>query len=674
MEVLRSVRLREAMASGTVPDGQTTWFYENLVPKTARENIRWRRLLWELSQDEQIQQDLLMICSRDMLFYINSFGWTLSPKEHPRCPIQPFITYPFQDRALLELQQEIGLNDIAAPKSRDLGASWMCLLALEHYWHFVEMQQFLLTSQVEELVDGKSEKALFRKLDFWWSYLPEWLKPRPKISRTHKAAVNLSLGSRFNGQATVPNLARGDRPTAILLDEAAEMPNAGMIASATRDATNCRIYNSTPNGRFGTGQYFFEVCKNPSIKKIWMHWSEHPVKAKGLYKIRRQVTEAGSSNYSVGDWIADRELDAARAGGAMIEVSEPQKVLLDWKTYRWQDDYDFARLRFKEGEKPRSDWYDKQCARDSNAKRIAKELDLDFEGSTEKLASSDLMAHVRETQCKHPIFRGEVLPSETSLAEGLEHLKPIWVPGGGHWELWCDLPENRPPRDSYSIGIDISGGTGGAYSSQSVMSVWSNTTGIQAAEWRSFSLSPDELGIRAAVCAKWFWNAFVVPEINGPSGTRFLNKLLECQYWNIYRRNRSEEEVVPTATSKLGYYNSKGAEGVLRGLLAALTTGEAKLRSCVCAEQLEEYEFDAGKVVHKASAESESESDKGRQHGDAAVAAGMGWLGVETLKQLAGEEGVKAEEPQDIPMHSFAWRMRERRKLLERAEENSFAW
>lgn len=663
MLTLRSKELLNEL--GRCPSGPTTWFYEHLVPKTGPENLAFRRLLWELSRDPEIQQDLITVCGRDILFYINVFGVTLSPKDHPRCPVQPFITWPFQDRALLEMQSVIGIRDVANPKSRDVGASWCSLLPLEHFWHFDTMQQFLLTSQVEELVDGKSEKALFRKLDFWWSWLPAWLKPT--IIRNAKSAFNKDTGSRINGQATVPNLARGDRPTSILLDEAAEMSFAGEIASSTRDATNCRIYNSTPNGRFGTGKQFYEVCRNPSVKKIWMHWSEVPTKAAGLYKLKRKVTKPGKTEFVKGEWIGERDIAKARKDGKLLQVSELQRLELDWRFYRWQDDYDFDRLQFRDGEKPRSEWYDLQCAREPNLKRIAKELDLDFSGSTEKLSSGVDMETLRIVMCRKPLYTGEVLPSEESFQEGLQHLRPVWLAGSGFLEIWCDLPDGKPPLSTYSIGIDISGGTGGTFTSQSVMSVWDNISGEQVAEWRSSTLSPDDLAIRAVCLAKWFHNAKLIPEINGPVGTRFKNKMVECEYWNCYRRSQSDLEAFETPTSKLGWFSTKGPEVLLRGLLAAFTTGEAKPRSVVLLEQIEEYEWSNGQVIHKSSASNDSQADKGKQHGDAAVGAGLGWLGVETAKQLAINIKAKSAPDEDVyPEGTLGYRRQQRERERER--------
>lgn len=641
------------------PLGPTSEYYR-FVPKDVKDNIAFRKELLTVAHDPEIRQELIFACSRDILFYINAFGWTLSPKDYADCPTRLFLTYPFQDRAILQLCEAIGYHDIAVPKSRDMGATWICLVAMEWLWHFRPQRFFLLTSQTEELVESKSEKALFKKLDFWWKHQPNWLMPNRK--RTIKACENVRLHSKFTGQATVPNIARGDRLTALFKDEAAEMANAGEIASATRDATNCRIDNSTPNGRFGTGQYFYTICKNPAVRKIWIHWSEHPEKSRGLYKLMRRVTDSGKTELPIGSWISETEIDRLRNARQMIQVGELQKCPLPQDTYDWRADYDFERLRFREGQNPRSAWYDLQLTRDPNPKRIAKELNLDFEGSTEKLSSGVDMETLRSTMCRKPLYHGEVMPSEESHNRGLQFMRPVWLAGTGFLEIWCDLPEGRPPASSYSIGVDISSGTGGDKSSQSVMSIWDNVSGEQVGEWRSSIVSPDDLGIKAVVLAKWFHDAMLIPEINGGGGQRFKNKVIACEYFNMYRRSRSEVEAYESPTSKLGWYSSKGPEVLLRGLFAAFSSGEAKPRSSTLLEQCEEYEWNNGKVIHKASVNSDSHSGKGAAHGDCAVAAGLGWLGVETAKQLTvdGKPKLAPEDPDAYPEGSIGWRRKQR--------------
>ena len=120
---MRALDLLDAVLSDPAPTGRTRWFYDNLVPKTFEANLCWREAIWTLSADPLIQQELRIISSRDMLFEINSFGFVSNRRDHRFCADQPFITYPFQNRFLLELQKLIGVEDVAIPKSRQVGIS-----------------------------------------------------------------------------------------------------------------------------------------------------------------------------------------------------------------------------------------------------------------------------------------------------------------------------------------------------------------------------------------------------------------------------------------------------------------------------------------------------------------------------------------------------------------------
>lgn len=251
--------------------------YYPLVPKTLEANLKFRRrMVLEGADDPDAAAQIRTMCSRDVLFFVNAFCWTFDPRKKE--PIIPFITYEFQDEAIYELHQCMGVEDVAIEKSRDMGATWMLLLVMFHAWIFRPMQSFLLVSRNEDLVDKKNEPdSMFWKIDFLLDHLPEWLKP--KFTRQRLSLHNDSNRSSFTGTSTTSETSRGGRKTAIGLDEFASVENGHDMLKATRDATNCRFFNSTPKG---TGNAFYDVIRS-SIKKLRMHWTKHPEKASGLY-------------------------------------------------------------------------------------------------------------------------------------------------------------------------------------------------------------------------------------------------------------------------------------------------------------------------------------------------------------------------------------------------------
>ena len=101
------------------------------VPKTLKENLEFRRKICASATDIEVQRQLWTACKRDVLFFINTFCWLYEPRNSrlrgTTSNVIPFITYEFQDNALLQMNEALGVQDIGIEKSRDLGATWMFL-------------------------------------------------------------------------------------------------------------------------------------------------------------------------------------------------------------------------------------------------------------------------------------------------------------------------------------------------------------------------------------------------------------------------------------------------------------------------------------------------------------------------------------------------------------------
>jgi len=315
----------------------------DLVPKEMDENLRWRKSVYAAARtSEHDRAALRRMCSEDLLFYVNAFCWTYDPRLES--PMVPFITYGFQDETFLELDDSIGKKDICIKKSRDMGASWMLCTLFEWRWHFRHGQSFLLVSRNEEYVDKPgNSKCLFWKIDYLLKNQPGWLLPR--YTRTHLRLTNDENGSAIDGESTTGDVARGDRRTAIGLDEFAAFDvDAGYKALAsTRDATRSRIFNSTPDG---VGNAFYDVSHSEQVKQVVLHWTKHPVKALGLY-----VGENG---------------------------------------------------------KARSPWYDEECRRCIHPQEIAQELDIDFHGSDFQFFDPKEINRLVVQHCRPPLFVGDI--------------------------------------------------------------------------------------------------------------------------------------------------------------------------------------------------------------------------------------------------------------------------
>ena len=325
--------------------------YHLRVPKDYDENLRYRSTALTLAKkDKRYAEELWMMCSRDLLFYINVFCWTYDPRIGTGKI--PFITYGFQDESITAINDAIGNHDLCIKKSRDMGASWMLLTVFEWRWHFHPGQSFLLVSRNEDYVDKPGNpKSLFWKLDFIHQHLPGWMIP--KTTRTKLRLTNDSNGSTIDGESTTGDVARGDRRTAIGLDEFAAFDvDAGYRALAsTRDATRSRIFNSTPAG---SGNAFYDMAHKSETKQLTLHWSAHPTKAAGLY-------------------------------------CDPSG-------------------------RERSAWYDEECKRCAHPQEIAQELDIDFSGSDFQFFDSKLLDEIERKICKPPMAVGELDFDSDSLA------------------------------------------------------------------------------------------------------------------------------------------------------------------------------------------------------------------------------------------------------------------
>jgi hypothetical protein len=455
------------------------------LPKDPAENLRWRAELAKRGrEDNAVAASLRAQCATDLLFFINLFGYTYNPRKCGQ-EVLPFITWPFQDRALAVMEEVYGKDDLVIEKSRDMGATWLVLLLFTHRWLYWPHQALALISRSESLVERAGDPdALFSKLDFVLERLPPWLRPIG-VRRTELHLENLDNGSCIDGYATTGNVLRGGRKTAALLDEFAafELSQGYAADSATQHATDCRYFNSTPGGAIGA---FYDLAHKPGMQKIRMHWSQHPEKAAGQYK-------------------------------------GPDGKL-------------------------RSPWYDKQCQRTASPALIGRDLDINYAGSVSQFFDSALLDRLLVTDVREPRETGR-----------LEH--GMFVDSGDELSLWLKLENDAPPRhEGYVVGVDVATGTG---ATNSVASVVDRRTGEKVAELVTCRQSPETFAGTAVELAKWFNNAYLIWELNGP-GSQFGKRVTVLGYANVYYR-QDEQYQARKMTDKPGWSASPQNKRVLMG-------------------------------------------------------------------------------------------------------------
>lgn len=622
-----------------------------MVPKSVPLNLAWREEVLSMAgRDEAVAAQMRVMCSEDLLFYVNTFCWTYDPRSAES--VIPFVTYEFQDRAMLEIADCIDSGrDFAMPKSRDMGASWMGLTVFEWCWHFRPNQSFLLVSRNEDYVDKRGNpKALFWKIDFLHKYQPRWLLPKgrwlgdgdPNRKLLHLG--NADNGSIIDGESTTGDAGRGDRRTAMFIDEHAafELNDGFRVLRATRDTTRCRGFNSTPQG---SNNAFYEVVHKTAARVIRLHWSEHPEKSRGLYTTDERTGKV-------------RLLDDFRGP---VEVRRKEDA--GSRTVLFPDEYPFE--LDKESPKLRSPWYDNECARCVSTTEIAQELDIDFLGSDYPFFDPKFIDMLRRRYCREPVLVGDIEYDPESLTPK----RFVENPKGRLW-LWCSLgPNGFPPPDrKFVLGSDISAGTG---ASNSVSCLVDRLTGEKVGVVRTPHMRPTQFAEYSIAFGRFFNKALMIWDASGPTGKVFTQRVIQAAYGHIYYR-RNEKKVTREISNEPGYYlNPQAREALLEDYRASLADHRYINRSD--AGMLECLQFirkPDGTIEHSAAANAQDPSGARTAHGDEVIADALACLGLNEVRAQA-----KAEEPRE-PVGSLAWRMKLRTeaKALAAADRLGEGW
>lgn len=614
----------------------------HLVPKATDANLRFRRsLLEEAGRDAVAAAQIRRMCAEDLLFYVNAFCWTYDPRAS--VPVTPFVTYAgFQDEAMLDLVACVEQGrDVAMPKSRDMGASWIGLTVFEWLWHFRPNLSFLFVSRNEDYVDKRGNpKALFWKIDFLHQNMPMWLLPEGRWlgdkdpGRKLLHLRNADNGSVIDGESTTGDAGRGDRRTAIFVDEHAAFDlNEGFaVLRATRDTTKCRVFNSTPKG---ANTAFYEVVHKTNAKVLRLHWSKHPEKSRGLY----------TTNETTGQV---QLLDDFRGRVEVCVKGEEPRTVRFPEEYPFQLDQNEPKLR--------SPWYDGECARCVSVQEVAQELDIDFLGSAYPFFDHQFIVMLRKRYARPPLLVGDLeYDRETLLPKRfVENPKGIL-------QLWLTLADDRPAKDrAFVAGSDVSAGTG---ASNSVTVIGDRATGEKVARLSTPNMRPHEFAELSIALAHWFNRAFMIWDASGPTGQVFTQRVISAGYGDIYYR-RYEKKVSRKISDEPGYYLNPQARAVLlEDYRSALADKRYVNRSAPGLDEcLQFIRQPDGGVEHSAAANSQDPGGARSAHGDEVIADALCCLGI-----FERQDQQKAEEPKE-PVGSLAWRRKRREE--ERARKH----
>lgn len=580
----------EPMASGFSPghvvDGTSSSPFYRMVPKELSANLRFRRAMIELGcESRENARELWIMCARDLLFFTNTFVWTHDPSptrnltgdDRPLVdyPVVPMLTWDYQDGALLEIDGAISRYDLVIKKSRDMGATWMALIAIIRRFCFYDMQSFMCLSRTEDAVDKRNDTdSLFWKIDFILDGdhrvggLPGWLKP--PIDRKFLHFGNTANGACIDGGSTAADAGRGGRRTAILHDEFASVPDGYAMLAATRDATPCRLINSTPKG---TGNAFYDVAHNGGIRCLTLHWSQHPLKSRAMW------------------------LDGSG--------------------------------------KQRSPWYELQCRRAAHPMEIAQELDIDFLGSSFQFFDSSAIQQAQARDVRDPYWQGDIeydplTGNPTGLTPRQGGPLRLWMA--------LDQDGKAAAYRKFAMGADISTGSSASNSVLSIgdMNTMEKVGefAITTMNPQAFAVLVYALGHWFKNDDS---DAYLIWENNGP-GNQFRDQILRMGYRNYWFR-RDDNKFSGKVTDYPGWHSTETLKERLLGeYRRAIASGDFINRSYRALEECKQYIYTKeGKITHSRSASTQDPTGAKENHGDRVIADALLWRIMRDRRRPAGK-------------------------------------
>ncbi len=651
-----------------VPDRDVA-MYTSVTLKNPLMNMRFRKLCVGLGYESyENAHELWILCARDPLFFLNTFAYLLETRERQEwdtstrygsSKVIPFITRGYQDDLILKTLEHIGREDIMIPKSRETGISWMIGGALAAWdWMFHDQTHIGFVSK--DLLSANNPDdpdALFSKFEFLLKHLPYWLLSPSDYERniTKNTFKNLKNGSSLTAYAAKADIGRGGRKAWMLMDEFHFFDSGDDYAAldSTVHVTPCRVFVSTANRDRGMAGAFYDVVSDATKNGVMIviDWKDDPDKRRGLYH------------------------------GELIPDTDTYELVIDdtdfWDQYANGDGTYRNPLPGKDqpenypfilDERKRSLYYDHVWNRPgSTPQSVAAELDRNFGGATAQIFNPQLLQRAL-SEVKTPSMGGDIIRNPEKTTEWI--FTPLAA--GGQTQLWLTLedgPDGRkvPPQGEYVFGADISAGTGGEWSSYSALEGLDKVTGEQVFEWRSNRLDPIQFAELTVWVCRWFHDAYLVPEVNGPLGQLFINKVnLELKYSKVYRRIK-QNVAYREPTERLGYVNADRGIELLKNMESQIRQKRVQPNSVVALNECGRYFLKGGKLVHSAAETTEDGAGKGLAHGDAAIALGCAVFGIDEIP-ITPEEEVKS----DAPYQSFLWRRQQYEKLLQQSQSRSY--
>ena len=201
-----------------------------------------------------------------------------------------------------------------------------------------------------------------------------------------------------------------------------------------------------------------------------------------------------------------------------------------------------------------------------------------------------------------------------------KHVAQTPIRRSGDLTIW----EEPIPGFAYVLGVDPAEGTG---NDNSVIQVLNANTGVQAAEYASNRIQPDELSDASIIIAKDYNRALIVPEINSLAYVSHLQR----KYDNIYRREVFDQ-MTQKKTKALGWRTTAmSKKKLVEELEEAERTGDIEIRSAATLKEMITF-------VRTDEQGKQGYGGEGSNHDDRVIALGLAVQGMKESPRMKRQE------------------------------------
>lgn len=273
--------------------------------------------------------------------FINHWCDTFDPRKLAKGQATrfPLIMFPKQEELVNFV---LALIKAEAPglveKSRDMGATWICICLSVWLWLFWDSSAVGWGSNKQDKVDRLGvPDSIFEKIRMLILSLPRELLPEGFEENKHLyylRCINPENGSIIAGEIG-DNIGRGGRTLIYFVDEAAHLTHPDKVEAALSDTSRVKVYISSVSGLGTVFHRRREAGKDwvpgePAVKGqtnvIVMDWSDHPEKTSEWHDTRKkEFTDSGLTHV----FAREVERDYAAAVEGIIIPADWVRAVMD---------------------------------------------------------------------------------------------------------------------------------------------------------------------------------------------------------------------------------------------------------------------------------------------------------------------------------------------------------